>query len=202
MATARIGLIVEGQLEERVLRRLLLRHLRERAPRLPEFVVGRVIPDGGGRVRAKDWVSTQVQRLRLGNHRFVLVVPDQETHASPDAVRKRLHHCGADAVFVASPKFERWLLGDADAVHRTLGKPRPSNWRSRDPLEVLRALKPGYKKMADGTLLADASRAMEWARAEPEFCALLRRVEEWLGLGPTACVRARSERLRAAGRGD
>lgn len=201
-SVAKVGLIVEGRTEEVVLRDMLRRHLQSKNPRLPvDKALGRITPDGGDRIRNKDWVAEQVTKLRQGHHDHVAVVADQEKYRSAEVVRKRLTSCGADGVFVVSPKFERWLLADRDAVQQVIGRPRPANWRSRDPLEVLEALKPGYKKVADGTLLGRASSAVTWAQEEPEFCELLRSIEVWLRLMPTECGEARTRRATKQTRG-
>ena len=192
---ARIGLVVEGRTEEAVLKDVLRRHLESRDSRLPvDRVLGRLVPDGGDRIRNKNWVAEQVARLRRGGHDCVIVVADQERHPAAAAVRSRLSSCGADGIFVASPKFERWLLADSDAVRRSLGSPRPNNWRRGDPLEVLRALKPGYKKTTDGTLVGRVSNAAVWAGELPEFCDLLHLIESRLQLSLTACGNARRAR--------
>lgn len=185
----KIGLIVEGTTEERVLRPLICRHLESRSAELPvEELMGRVIPDGGNKVRTKGWVKEQVRRLKQGGHDRIMVIADRERHPSSTAVRERLLSCGADAVIVASPKFERWLLADENAVLAVLGRNRPSNWKSDDPLTVLRGMKPGYQKVSDGTLLGEASEAASWAAEDVEFCALLRMLEGWVGLALTSCT--------------
>ena len=191
-------MVVEGRTEEVVLRDILCRHLANRNSSLPvDRIMGVLVPDGGNRIRNKDWVAERVRRPRQGGHDCVLVVADQERHPTPAAVRNRLTTCGADGIFIASPKFERWLLADPAAVLAVLGSQRPNGWLRRDPLDVLEGLKSGYKKVTDGTLIGRASDPVAWATQEPEFCEMLHMIESHLGLNPTPCGRAQR---RPAGR--